>query len=201
MEHDTGVIVDLTTEKSELWSQVFLVAPLILVGTREADGTIDLAPKHQAMPLGWDDDYGFICTAKHRTHANVQRTGEFTVSYPSPDQAVAIGQAAAPRINDEKYGLAMLQTRAAGVVDAPLVEEASLWLECRLERIITGFGEHDLIAGKVVAASAPHWNVRSPDVDDADLIARHPLLTYLSPDRFAAVTKSYSFPFPAGFMR
>ncbi len=201
MQRDKDLIIDLTTGDRGVWSQVFLIAPLVLVGTREADGSIDLAPKHQAMPLGWVDDYGFICTAAHRTHANVTRTGEFTVSYPSPDQAVAIGQAAAPRINDEKYGLAMLQTHAARVVDAPLVDAASLWLECRLERIITGFGEHDLIAGKVVAASAPHWNVRSPDVDDADLIAAHPLLAYLSPDRFAAVAKSYSFPFPAGFMR
>ena len=36
----------------ELWQRVFAVAPLVLVGTKEADH-YNFAPKHMAMPLGW----------------------------------------------------------------------------------------------------------------------------------------------------
>lgn len=193
--------VELPSGGGELWNRVFLVSPLVLVGTCEVDGSPDLAPKHQAMPLGWADHFGFVCTPRHHTHTNVERSGEFTVSYPCPAQVVAIGQAAAPRVADDKPTLAMLPTHPGSLVAAPLVDDAALWLECRLDRIVEGFGEHELVVGKVVAAAAPAWNVRSKDVDDADLIARHPVLAHLSPDRFTSISDTYSFPFPAGFAR
>jgi flavin reductase (DIM6/NTAB) family NADH-FMN oxidoreductase RutF len=194
-------IVDLPTGGPELWERVFTVAPLVLIGTSERDGAHDLAPKHQAMPLGWADHYGFVCTPRHRTHANLSRTREFTVSFPQPDQVVAVGQAAAPRIDGDKLPLMVLPTRPGSVVDAPLVEGAALWLECELERTVAGFGEHELVVGRIVAASAPWWALRSPDVDDAELIAGHPQLVHLSPSRFASVARTHSFPFPAEFTR
>ena len=198
---DPADLVSLPTGGVELWEQVFTVAPLVLVGTVEPDGGIDLAPKHQATPLGWASHYGFVCTARHRTHANVLRAGQFTVSFPTPDQAVMIGQAAAPRVDDEKLSLGPVATRPATTVDGVLVEGAALWLECELDRVVDGFGEHDLIAGTIVAATAPGWAVRDPDVDDADLIGGHPPLAFLCPSRFAPVTDSLSFPFPAAFRR
>jgi len=36
-----------------IWERFFWVAPLVLVGTLEVDGSHDLAPKHMAMPMGW----------------------------------------------------------------------------------------------------------------------------------------------------
>ena len=35
-----------------IWDHFFMVAPLVVVGTLEADGQPDLAPKHMAMPMG-----------------------------------------------------------------------------------------------------------------------------------------------------
>jgi flavin reductase (DIM6/NTAB) family NADH-FMN oxidoreductase RutF len=200
-EPENDRIVTLPTGGVALWEQVFTVAPLVLVGTVEEDGSADLAPKHQAMPLGWASHYGFVCTARHRTHGNILRTGQFTVSFPTPDQSVLIGQAAAPRVDDEKLSLGAVPTRPATTVDGVLVDEAALWLECELDRVVEGFGEHDLITGSIVAAAAPEWALRDPDVDDADLIGRHPSLAYLCPSRFAPVTESLSFPFPAAFHR
>lgn len=194
-------VVELPTGGVGLWEQVFTVAPLVLVGTLEPDGSHDFAPKHQAMPLGWADHYGFVCTERHATHANVVRTGEFTVSFPRPDQVVAVGQAAAHRPDGDKPTLVVLPTRPASVVSPPLVDGAALWLECRLDRIVEGFGEHDLIVGEIVAATAPRWAVRDPEVDDADLVAEHPQLVHLNPSRFASVSVTYSFPFPAEFTR
>ncbi len=65
-----------------IWSRFFSVAPLIVVGTREANGNYDLAPKHMAIPLGWSNYFGFVCTPSHRTYQNIQREQAFTVSFP-----------------------------------------------------------------------------------------------------------------------
>ena len=43
----------------ELWERVFQVAPLVLIGTKEGEGW-DFAPKHMAMPLGWEGFYCFV---------------------------------------------------------------------------------------------------------------------------------------------
>ncbi|MEL7206769.1 MAG: flavin reductase [Actinomycetota bacterium] len=201
MPHDHSDVVDLPPGGSGLWDHVYLVSPLVLVATRDEDGAVDVAPKHQAMPLGWGSHYGFVCTARHATHANVIRDGAFTVSYPGPEQAVMVGQAAAPRVDGAKPTVELVPTRPATGVDGVLVEGAALWLECELDRIVEGFGGHDLIVGRVVAASAPRWAVREPDVDDADLVGRHPPAVFLSPDRFAGVGTSLAFPFPAAFRR
>jgi len=185
----------------DLWERVFIVAPLVLVASTDADGTPDIAPKHQAMPFGWASHYGFVCTPRHATHANVARTGQFTVNYPTPDQAVMVGQMAAPRIEGSKPVLDSVPTRPAERVEGVLVEGAALWLECELDQVVPGFGEHELIVGRVVGASAPRWAVRDPDVDDADLIGAHPQAAFLSPSRFASIAASLSFPFPAAFRR
>jgi hypothetical protein len=42
-------LVELTTVAPN-WDRFFTIAPLNLVGTREADGSDDLAPKHMACP-------------------------------------------------------------------------------------------------------------------------------------------------------
>jgi hypothetical protein len=38
-----------------LWDQFFAVFPLVIIGSKEPDGTFDLAPKHMAIPLGWEN--------------------------------------------------------------------------------------------------------------------------------------------------
>ena len=53
-----------------IWERFFTVAPLVLIGTREVDGTYDLAPKHMVTPLGWGNYFGFVCTPRHATYAN-----------------------------------------------------------------------------------------------------------------------------------
>jgi flavin reductase (DIM6/NTAB) family NADH-FMN oxidoreductase RutF len=185
-----------------IWETFFWVAPLVVVGTREPDGAIDFAPKHMAMPLGWDNHFGFVCTPRHRTYQNAKRERAFTVSYPRPDQIVLTSLAAAPRCGtDDKPSLAALPTIPATVVDGALMRDAYLHFECRLDDIIDGFGDNSLITGKIVAASADVDVMRVSDQDDQDLLMKSPLLAYLPPGRYARIDRSYSFPFPAGFRR
>lgn len=182
-----------------IWEKFFSVAPLIIVGTKEANGSYDFAPKHLAMPLGWDNYFGFICTPRHHTYHNVKREKVFTVSFPRPEQIVLTSLSAAPRTKDDaKLSLMALPTLSASVVEGVFLEDAYLFLECELERIIDGFGENSLIAGKVVAAHVDEAALRVSDLDDQDLISHGPLLVYLPPGRYATIDRSSSFPFHSG---
>ncbi len=178
-----------------IWNRFFTVAPLVIVGTVEDDGH-DLAAKHMAMPLGWDNYFCFVCSPEHATQGNAQRTGEFTVSFPRPDGIVAASLSASPRADDNsKPGLAGIRTFPSREVDGVLVEDSYLWLECELDRIVEGFGRNTVIIGRIVAAAVAPGAMRAADDDDADLIFNQPLLAYLSPGRFARISESYSFPF------
>lgn len=185
-----------------IWERFFSIAPLVIIGTREPEGSYDLAPKHMAMPLGWENYFGFICTPAHRTYQNIRRQGTFTVSFPRPDQVVLASLSAAPRCDDRsKPSLAALPTFPATVVDGVFLQDAYLFLECELDRIVDGFGANSLIAGKIVAACVQPEALRVYDRDDGDLLSEAPLLAYISPGRYAQVERSFSFPFHSGFKR
>ncbi len=185
---------------SPIWSSFFTVAPLVIVGTVEEDGGTDLAPKHMAMPLGWSNYFCFACSPRHATQRNTQRTGEFTVSFPRPEQIVETSLAAGPRDEEgDKPSLEAVPTFPASEVDGVLLRDAALWLECSLDRVVEGFGDNTLIIGEVIAAAADERSMRASEGDDSDLIANSPLLAYVSPGRFASVSQTYSFPFHTNF--
>ena len=185
-----------------IWDRFFVVCPLVLVGTREADGSYDLAPKHMAFPLGWQNYFAFVCTPRHSTYHNVQRTNTFCVSFPTPSQLLLTSLAAAPRCDDgNKTALGALATFPATAVDGELLEDGYLYMECGLERIIDGFGENSLITGKIVAAHVREDAMRGQEYDDHDLLRRVPLLAYLQPGRFSTISESNAFPFPEGMKR
>ena len=185
-----------------IWDRFFWVAPLVLVGTLEADGGHDLAPKHMAMPMGWENYFGFVCTPRHHTYSNIHRDGVFTVSYPRPDQLVLTSLAASPRCGDQgKPALSVLPVFPAEKIEGVLVEGASVFLECELHRIIDGFGVNSLIIGRIVAARVAQDSEREQEVEDQSLVHDSPLLAYLHPGRFVPIADSLSFPFPAGMKK
>lgn len=184
-----------------LWSKFFMVAPLVLVGTRDMAGVIDFAPKHMAMPLGWENYFAFVCTPRHRTYQNIQAIGEFSVNFPRPEQVLMAGLAATPRSQDcDKLVLSVLPTVAGQKIRAPLLANGYLCLECALEQVLDGFGENSLIIGKIVAAQADPIVLRD-ERDDAEILQNAPLLAYLPPNRYCPIEQSFSFPFPASTTR
>lgn len=193
------VPLSLTTP---VWDRVFTVAPLVLIGTREADGAYNLAPKHLVTPLSWTNYFGFVCTPQHVTYHNIKREGVFTVSYPRPTQTVLASLTASPREDDgSKPGISALPTWPARQIDGLFIEDATLFLECELDRIIDGFDINSLIAGRIVAAYAASDSVRQEDLDDNDLLAQAPLLAYVNWGRFARIDESFAFPFMSKFKR
>ena len=196
-------LVSLDVEQP-FWDRVHLVAPLVIVGTKDEEGAVDLAPKHMASPMGWRNYFGFVCTPRHKTYRNAKHTGAFTVSYPRPSQVVLTSLAAAPRTEQPdgpatKPSLDQLPTLPAEVVDRVLLADAYLHLECEVETIVDDLGENSLLIGRVAAAHAHKDALRVSDEDAQEAIHDHPLLAYLPPDRYAVINDSNAFPFPAGF--
>jgi flavin reductase (DIM6/NTAB) family NADH-FMN oxidoreductase RutF len=178
------------------------VAPLVIVGSKEEGGRYNLAPKHLAMPLGWDNYYCFVCSPRHTTYHNIRRHKAFTVGYPSPSEVLLASLAAAPRCEDRsKPSLLVLPTMPARAVDGVLVSGCYLALECTLHTIVDGFGANSLIIGTVVAVSAREGALRDVELDEGDQIFQSPLLAYLNPGRLAEIRHSTAFPFPQGFAR
>lgn len=185
-----------------IWDRFFWVAPLVLVGTIEPDGSHDLAPKHMAMPMGWENYFGFVCTPRHHTYSNIQRDGAFTVSYPRPEQLVLASLAASPRFTqNEKPAMKALPVFPSTTVNGVLLSGAYMFLECELDRFVDGFGVNSLIIGRVVAARVAEDSERIDEVDDQSLVHDAPVLAYLHPGRFASISDSLSFPFPSGMKK
>lgn len=188
--------------EAELWERILLPAPLVVVGTREEDGSLDLAPKHMAGPMGWDAFFGFVCTPRHASYHNARRTGVFTVSYPRASQVVGASLTASPRSEEgTKPELRALPTLPAAEVDGEYLAGCRLMLGCEVERVVDELGSNSLVIGRVVEARVDPRALRGADRDDAELLRRSPVLVYLHPGRFARVAASYSFPFPKGFRR
>jgi flavin reductase (DIM6/NTAB) family NADH-FMN oxidoreductase RutF len=184
-----------------IWDQFFTVAPLVLIGTIEESGKPDFAPKHMASPLGLDNYFGFVCTPNHATYRNIERTGCFTVSYPRPSDVAITSLSAAPRCDDEKPIIDVLDTFEAREIYGRFVERAYIYLECELMRIVDDFGGYSLIAGQIVAAYVHQDALRGSDRDDAEILLDAPQLAYLSPGRLAIIEKTEGFPFAIGMKR
>jgi flavin reductase (DIM6/NTAB) family NADH-FMN oxidoreductase RutF len=198
---DTPTLIELDTGSS-IWEHFFTVFPLVVIGTREADGGDDLAPKHLAIPLSWSNHFGFVCTPRHNTYQNIRRTRQFTVTYMRPTQTVLASLAATPRCDDgSKPITASLPTFAAQRVDAAFVADGYLFLECELQQMVDELGENSLIIGRILGARVAEDALRASGLDDEDLVFNAPLLAYLYPGRFAEISNSTQLPFPAGFKR
>ncbi|NNF40410.1 MAG: flavin reductase [Woeseiaceae bacterium] len=189
-------IVEIDTSVP-VWDQFFTVAPLVLIGTRDEDGSLDLAPKHMVTPMGWQNYFGFVCTPRHATCRNIERDGVFTVSYPRPSQLLMTSLAASPRLaQGDKPIIDYFNTFPARKIDGEFVEDGYLYFECRHFRTIDGFGENCLITGEIVAAYGDDRFLRHAEGDDQETIHASPLIAYLAPGRFAEISRSNSFPFP-----
>ena len=191
-------VVELSLDMP-IWNRVFTVAPLVVVGSRDASGWYELAPKHLALPLGWDRFFGFVAKEEETTHRNVKRDRCFTVSFPNPS-SVVVTSLAAPHGNEEnrKAVLQAVPTVRATGMDGVFVSDSYLFLECELDRIVSGFGDYSLICGLIRRAAVDKESLRLFEHDDQVMLQRHPLLAFLAPERYAILRSTHRFPVPNG---
>jgi flavin reductase (DIM6/NTAB) family NADH-FMN oxidoreductase RutF len=183
-----------------IWDAFYTLAPLVLVGTIEPDGSPDIAPKHQAMPLGHGSLFGFVCSNQHATYRNAVARGSFTVGFPSPEMVVQTSLAAAPRdAHGDKPTLDLMSLSPAHVIDGVLVDGCRVHLECGLDRVVDDLDGSSLVVGRVLAAYASERVLRDRADDGLDGAQTSPLLAYVHPGRVAAVHQTKEFPYHRGF--
>lgn len=186
-----------------IWGRFFTVAPLVVIGTKEGVG-YDMAPKHLAIPMGFHNYFGFVCTPSHGTYRNVRNHSEFSVSYLKPDQLLLASLSASQRsdsISKSDKIVNALPTIPGSVIDVPLMADSYVHLECELFKIIDGFDTNSIITGKIVAASVHPDYLRISEKDEQQQIAENPLLAYLADGRYTSIKESFNFPYPKNFMR
>ena len=186
-----------------IWEQIFTVAPLVVIGTKEGS-KYDLAPKHMAIPIGFDNYFGFVCTPKHKTYHNIKKTKNFTVSFPLPNQVVLASLSASPRCEENlgaKPIIDILPTLKASTIDALFLAESYLFLECKLFKIIDGFNENSIITGTIRAAYCHKDYLRV-----SEIFANRPWAIYTNIGFSlscccSSFSETYNFPFPKDFKR
>lgn len=125
----------------------FLPLPVLMIGTYDENG------KANVMNAAWGGiyDYGkiYISLSKHKTTENLKIKNAFTVSFATKDTEVISDYFGVVSGNDEdKIAKSGVHVVKSNFVDAPIIEEYPLTLECTVESFENG----DLI-GKIVNCS------------------------------------------------
>jgi flavin reductase (DIM6/NTAB) family NADH-FMN oxidoreductase RutF len=134
---------------------LYFGTPVVLISTRNPDGTANLAPMSSAWWLGDQAMLGMNTGAQ--TTRNLLRERECVLNLPSPDLADAVDRLAlltgardmSPhkvekgyRYEPDKFGAARLTPLVADLVAAPLVAECPIQLECELVEAAPFNGGH-----------------------------------------------------------
>ena len=125
--------------------------PVLIVGTYDGEG----APN--AMNAAWGGVYDtnqiMICLADdHKTTENIKQTGAFTVSFATEKTVVPCDYVGIVSANDcpDKFTRAGFHATKSAYVNAPIIDELPMTLECKLIK----FNEDGVCIGEIVNASA-----------------------------------------------
>ncbi len=124
--------------------------PVLIIGTYDKDG------KPNAMNAAWgmvaDYDKIMVCLASHKTTENIEYNKEFTISIGEANYVTECDYVGIVSQSDEpnKMKKSGFTTSKAEFVNAPIINELSLCIECRLIKII----EDDLYLAEIVNVNA-----------------------------------------------
>lgn len=129
----------------------FYPLPVLIVGSYDENGKAD------AMNAGWGGIYErnqvVLClSAGHKTTKNIKAKGAFTVSFADAAHVAAADYVGMVSGNDtpDKMEKAGFHTTKSEYVDAPVIDELPMALECRLVKV----NEDGNIIGEIVNVSA-----------------------------------------------
>lgn len=129
----------------------FYPLPVLVIGSYDENGKAD------AMNAAWggiyDSDKVVLCLSEnHKTTQNIKKRGAFTVSFADTAHVVEadyVGLVSANEIED-KLERAGFHTTKSEFVDAPLIDELPMTLECKLIKV----NEDGNIIGEIVNVNA-----------------------------------------------
>lgn len=124
--------------------------PVMIIATYGKDG------KANAMNAAWggiaDYDKIIVCLANHKTTENIALNNDFTISIGDAEHVVACDYVGVVSQNDDqnKMEKANFSVTKAQYVNAPIINELPLCIECKLIKIL----ENDLYLGKIINVNA-----------------------------------------------
>ena len=125
--------------------------PVLIVGTYDENGIPN------AMNAAWGGIYDtglvMVCLADdHKTTENINKTGAFTLSFATVDTVVPCDYVGIVSANDvpDKFRRAGFHERKSEYVNAPIIGELPMTVECRLSK----FNEDGICIGEIVNVSA-----------------------------------------------
>ncbi len=140
----------------------FYPLPVLIIGTYNEDGTAD------AMNAAWgglyDADQVVLClSAGHRTTANIKKRGAFTVSFADAAHVVASDYVGMVSANAEsaKMEKSGFHASRSEFVDAPLIDELPVALECKFIKV----NEDGNVIGKIVNISVDESVLGADGID------------------------------------
>lgn len=112
--------------------------PVLIIATYDENG------RANAMNAAWGGIVGMdkiiIDLASHKTTENIEKSGAFTVSMGDKDHVIACDYVGLVSANKEadKMEKAGFTTTKSAFVDAPVINELPVALECRLIKVLEG---------------------------------------------------------------
>ena len=153
--------------------------PVLIVGTYDENGVPN------AMNAAWggvyDTDQIMLCLSHdHKTTENIKKNKEFTVSFATAKTVAACDYVGIVSANDvpDKFSRAGFTAERAESVNAPVIKELPMTLECRLVK----FNEDGICIGDIVNISADEKILDSEGRIDVKL---------LDPISYDGVTNAY----------
>lgn len=125
--------------------------PVLIIGTYDNDGIPN------AMNAAWggiyDTNQVMVCLSDdHKTTENIKSTGAFTVSFATAKTVILcdfVGIVSAKEFAD-KFAKAGFHAVKSEYINAPIIEELPMTVECRLLK----FNEDGICIGEIVNVSA-----------------------------------------------
>lgn len=141
--------------------------PVLIVATYNEDGTAN------AMNAAWGGIYDtnqiMLCLSDdHKTTKNIRATQAFTVNVADAAHVVAadyVGLASGNSVKN-KLDIAGFTVVRSGAVNAPVIAELPVALECRLIK----FNEDGIVVGEIVNVSADEHVIGADGLIDAALV-------------------------------
>lgn len=125
--------------------------PVLMIGTYDENGSPNLM--NAAWGGVYDTDQVMICLSHdHKTTENIKKSGAFTVSFATASTVVPCDYVGIVSANDvpDKFARAGFHATRSEFVNAPVIDELPMTLECRLIK----FNEDGICVGEIVNISA-----------------------------------------------
>ncbi len=129
--------------------------PVVLISTRNADGSYDIAPVAWNCPASKEPPKLLVVVGRrHRTRENIERTGEFIAAVPhSSQQSLVMDAGSVSGREVDKFDEFNIDAFVGGKVDALIPRGCVGFLECEVEGELEG-PKADAILGRVVRSAA-----------------------------------------------